>query len=190
MSRTPAHGNDTCPVSYWTAMSPSSLNLFTHTTTFSNLSRMIISLLPFLYFQRFSMQSRLLSLTAVRTSSSMANLSLWLKSICCLSSSLKVCTAFSHKFSVDLQLSKMHQFYTLRSGDVRKRPSSQKSHSLSHGCALRMDQRNLPGVAGADEYKVIDPARREYHKDVSAKVSGCFSLQLEISPFTSKATNP
>lgn len=150
MNRTPAHGNDACPVSYWTAMSPSSLNLFTHTTTFSNLSRMMIFLLPFLYFQRFSMQSRFLSLTAVRTSSSMASLSLRLKSICCLSSSLKVCTAFSHKFSVDLQLSKMHQLYDLRSGNVRKRSSSQKSHGLSHGRALRMDRHTLPGVADED----------------------------------------
>jgi len=150
MNRTPAHGNDACPVSYWTAMSPSSLNLFTHTTAFSNLSRMMISLLPFLYFQRFSMQSRFLSLTAVRTSSSMVNLSLRLKSICCLSSSLKVCTAFSHKFSVDLQLSKMHQLYTLRRGIVRKRSSSQKSHSVSHGRALRMGRRNVPGVADED----------------------------------------
>lgn len=150
MNRTPAHGNDACPVSYWTAMSPSSLNLFTHTTTFSNLSRMMISLLPFLYFQRFSMQSRILALTAVRTSSSMASLSLRLKSICCLSSSLKVCTAFSHKFSVDLQLQKMHQLYDLRSGNVRKRSPSQKSHSLSHGRALRIDRRALPGVAGED----------------------------------------
>jgi len=45
-------------------------------------------------------------------------------------------------------------------------------------------------TSGAGEYKVIDPARREYHKDISGKVSGCLSLQLEISPFNSKATNP
>ena len=43
-------------------------------------------------------------------------------------------------------------------------------------------------TSGVDEYKVMDPARREYHKDVSGKVNGCLSLQSEISPFNWKAT--